>query len=394
MPVTVGYRPSQFASISWRHLLLARRVALVASAGAIALLVTGSPLSSDKAHADQFTSQLQTLAAQANALSRDIASLSTASSAALGNALASAQAIANTQTKLAQAQTDLDHANKNLANTTTQVQVVHGEYTTDQADLAQILKHVYELTDDGSVTAILVDSKSFIDAMDALTSADQVSARVQQLVTQIQGKRDQLDRLQKQQVQDQQHANALVDSLESLSGQQQTEETAYRQQASTLKGKAGTLLAQLQGVRSKMAQVRREQEAAAAAAAAAAGAGAAHVIGNALRPFAFGPIFDDYPWGQCTWYVASLRNVYWSGNAWQWAYTAQAAGRREGRTPRVGSIVVFGPGHGYSEFGHVAYVVGVQGPSSFTVDEANMLGLGIVDQRHIGSLYDVEAFIY
>src|ERR1700733_9506851 len=160
MPVTVGYRPSQFASISWRHLLLARRVALVASAGAIALLVTGPPFSSDKVHADQFTSQLQTLAAQANALSRDISSLSNASSAALGNALASSQAIANTQAKLAQAQTDLDQANKNLANTTAQVQVVHAEYTTDQADLAQILKHVYELTDDGSVTAILVDSKS------------------------------------------------------------------------------------------------------------------------------------------------------------------------------------------------------------------------------------------
>ena len=78
-------------------------------------------------------------------------------------------------------------------------QVVHSEYTADQANLGQILKHVYELTDDGSVTAILVDSKSFIDAMDALTSADHVSARVQQLVTQIQGKRDQLDALQKQQ---------------------------------------------------------------------------------------------------------------------------------------------------------------------------------------------------
>jgi surface antigen len=155
-----------------------------------------------------------------------------------------------------------------------------------------------------------------------------------------------------------------------------------------------TLLAQLRGVQSKIAQVRREQEAAAAAAAAAAGSGAAHVLGNALRPFAFGPIFDDYPWGQCTWYVASLRDVYWSGNAWQWAATARAAGRPEGMTPRVGSLVVFGPGHGYSQFGHVAYVVAVQGRSSFTIDEANMLGLGVVDQRHIGSLYDVEAFIY
>jgi surface antigen len=375
-------------------LLLARRVSLVATAGAIALLVAGSPFGQGRVLADQFTQQIQSLSAQASALSHAIASLSSASSSALGNALASEQAIANTQAQLAQAQTELDQTNKNLANTSAQLQIVHSEYTADQSQLAHILKNVYELTDDGSVTAILVDSKSFIDAMDALTSADQVSGRVQQLVTQIQGKRDQLDRLQKQQEQDQVHANALVDSLQSLAGEQQNEEVAYRQQASSLKGKAATLLAQLQGVRSKISEVRREQEAAAAAAAAAAGAGAAHVVGNALRPFAFGPRFDDYPWGQCTWYVASLRNVYWSGNAWEWAYTARAAGRPEGMTPRVGSLVVFGPGHGYSQFGHVAYVVSVQGSSNFTVDEANMLGLGIVDQRHIGSLYDVEAFVY
>ena len=374
--------------------MLARRVSLVASAGAIALLVVGSPFSQRTVLADQFTQQIQALSAQAGALNRAIASLSNASSAALGNALSSSQPIANTQGQLAQAQLELDQANKNLANTSAQVPIVRSEYTADQADLANILVHVYELTDDGSVTAILVDSKSFMDAMDALTSADHVSARVQQLVTQIQGKRDQLDRLQKQQELDQLHANALVASLQTLSGQQQTEEVAFRQQASSLKGKAATLLAQLQGVRGKIVEVRREQEAAAAAAAAAAGAGAADVTGNALRPFAFGPRIDDYPWGQCTWYVASLRNVYWSGNAWEWAYTASAAGRPEGMRPRVGSMVVFGPGRGYSQFGHVAYVVAVQSSSSFTVDEANMLGLGVVDQRHIMSLYDVEAFIY
>jgi surface antigen len=375
-------------------LLLARRVSLVASAGAIALLVAGSPLSQDRVLADQFTQQIQALSAQASALNRAIDSLSGASSAALSNALSSAQAITNTQAKLAQAQSQLDQANKNLADTSVQLQIVHADYTADQAQLAQILKHVYELTDDGSVTAILVDSKSFIDAMDALTTANQVSSRVEQLVTQIQGKRDQLDRLQKQQILNQAHANTLVDSLQTLSGQQQTEEVAFRQEASTLKGKAATLLSQLQGVRAKIAEVRREQEAAAAAAAAAAGAGASHVIGNALRPFAFGPRFDDYPWGQCTWYVASLRNVYWSGNAWEWAATALAAGRLEGRTPRVGSLVVFAPGGNYSQFGHVAYVVAVQGPRSFTVDEANMLGLGVVDQRHIGSLNGIETFIY
>ena len=196
----------------------------------------------------------------------------------MGNALASAQAIANTQAQLAQAQTELDHANQNLANTTVQIQTVQSEYTADQSDLGQILKHVYELTDDGSVTAILVDSKSFIDAMDALTSADQVSARVQQLVSQIHDTRERLSQLQKQQVQDQQHANTLVNTLQSLTGQQQGEEIAYKQEASSLKGKAATLLAQLQSVRSKIVAVRQEQEAAAAAAAAAAGEGAARVL--------------------------------------------------------------------------------------------------------------------
>jgi hypothetical protein len=39
-------------------------------------------------------------------------------------------------------------------------------------------------------------------------------------------------------------------------------------------------------------------------------------------------------------------------------------------------------------------VVGVQSRTSFTVDEGNFLGLGVIDQRHIGSLNDVEAFIY
>jgi surface antigen len=375
-------------------LLLARRVSLVATAGAIALLVAGAPFSQGKVLADQFTQQIQSLSAQAGSLSRTIAALRNASSAALGNALASEQAIAHTQGQLAQAQSELDQANKNLASTSAQLVVVHSEYTADQANLGQILKHVYELTDDGSVTAILVDSKSFIDAMDALTSADHVSTRVQQLVTQIQGKRDQLDALQKQQQADQVHANTLVASLGTLAGQQQSEEVAYRQQASSLRGKAATLLAQLRGVQSKIVEVRREQEAAAAAAAAAAGAGATYVVGNALRPFAFGPRMDDYPWGQCTWYVASLRNVTWSGDAWVWAYTARAAGQPEGMRPRVGSLVVFGPGRGYSQFGHVAYVVSVQGPTSFTVDEANMLGLGVVDQRHIGSLFDVETFIY
>jgi surface antigen len=374
--------------------LLAGRARLAAASGVIALVVVGSPLSEVRVDADQFTQQISSLSAQARALSHEIASLGSASSAALGNALASEQAIMNTQTKLAEAQIQLDEANQNLANTTKQLATVHAQFATDQSDLAQLLVHVYELTDDGTVTEILVNSKSLQDAMDTLTSVDQVSSRVDTLVTDIRAQRDQLTLLQAQQTHDQAQANQLVASLQTLSGQERTEEVTYKQQASAFKGKAATLMVQLQGVQSKIARVRRAQAAAAAAAAAAAGRGAARVIGNALPPFAFGPTSDYFPWGQCTWYVASLRDVTWNGNAWEWAATARAAGRPEGMRPRVGSIVVFGAGNGYSGFGHVAYVVSVQSSHSFTVDEGNFLGLGVVDQRHIGSLNDVEAFIY
>ena len=55
--------------------------------------------------------------------------------------------------------------------------------------------------------------------------------------------------------------------------------------------------------------------------------------------------------------------------------------------------MVWGAGNGYSGFGHVAYVVSVQGPTSFTVDEANYVGLGVVDQRQVFTLNYVESFI-
>jgi surface antigen len=374
--------------------LFAGRVRLAVAAGVIAVVVAGSPLSQVHVAADRFTQQIQSLSAQARALAQEIASLSHASSAALGSALATAQSISKTQGELAQAQVQLDRANQNLADTTRQLEVVRGEVAVDQNQLAQLLVRVYELTYDGSITKILVDSRSFQDAMDTLRSVDQVSSRVQTLITQIRGKRDQLTSLQKQQTHDQQQADALVASLVVLAGQQQTEEATFKQQASSLRGKAAILLVQYRGVQSSIAQVRRAQAAAAAAAAAAAGRGAARVIGNALPPFAFGPQNDWFPWGQCTWYAASLRNVTWNGDAWAWAWTAAAAGRPTGMRPRVGALVVFGPGNGYSGFGHVAYVVAVQSRTSFTIDEGNFLGLGVIDQRQIWSLFDVEAFIY
>lgn len=102
------------------------------------------------------------------------------------------------------------------------------------------------------------------------------------------------------------------------------------------------------------------------------------------------PSASGWPWGQCTWFVASEgrahgdHQVGWSGDAWQWYGAAARAGyvtEPPTTSPEVGWIAVFARGHGSdSSTGHVAVVVGVT-DTTYTVAEAHVLGLGIVDDR-------------
>jgi len=356
---------------------------------AAVILVVAAPLTPTQVSADLFDQQIAALQAQANALSREIASLQHQSSSALSEVLSLQQDLDTTQNQLATANDQLDAVNQRLATTIHNQQVTQGVLATDQAQLSRLLVAMYESGGTASATAALVNSRSFIDAIETLTSLGQVSDRMQTLVTDVHTKQQQLVTLAAAQRNEQAQANDVVSTLQTLAGRQSTEETAYNQEAHSLSGRAAVLVGELHSVHTKIAEVRAEQ----AAAEAAAGAGHVRVVGGALRPFAFGPLPDHFPWGQCTWYVASLRDVTWNGNAWEWAATASGI-RPEGMTPRVGSIVVFGPGDGYSGFGHVAYVVAVDGSHTFTIDEGNYLGLGVVDQRTVYSLSDVEAFIY
>jgi surface antigen len=100
------------------------------------------------------------------------------------------------------------------------------------------------------------------------------------------------------------------------------------------------------------------------------------------------PTVTVWPWGQCTWYVAMARaqlgeSVTWGGDAWQWLANASAEGYGTTTTPLPGEIAVYRRGGAYSsQDGHVALVVRVT-PSSYTVEEANYNGLGIIDTRTI-----------
>ena len=370
--------------------VISRRRARLLAVLVVLLTSLMAPYAQHHAAADQFDEQIAALQQQAGALQQQAGALQQQSSAAAAQALATQQALAATQAQLATAQIQLDAANQRLAATTASLHDTETQLAADRQELSQLTVAMYQLRSNGTVTTALVDSKSFVDAMQTITSVSQVSSRTQTLVDEVRTKDEQLTALRATQQVEQQQATQLVNRLQRLAAQQHIEEQRFQEQAAALTGQAGSAIQQLHAVEGQIAGVRAEQ----AAARAAASAGSVRILGGGLPPFAFGARDDPFPWGQCTWYVASLRDVSWNGDAWVWAWSAADAGAPEGMQPRTGAIAVFGPGGAYSGFGHVAYVVAVDSPTSFTVDEGNFLGLGVIDRRHIGSLSGVETFIY
>lgn len=102
---------------------------------------------------------------------------------------------------------------------------------------------------------------------------------------------------------------------------------------------------------------------------------------------------NGFPFGQCTWFVASKRNVTWSGDAGQWLRAARGI-RPEGKVPVVGAIAVQTGGAGVSSVGHVSYVQSLNPDGSFQVAEMNYQGLGVVDHRTMSVGRDGVSFIY
>ncbi|MBD3245143.1 MAG: LysM peptidoglycan-binding domain-containing protein [Candidatus Moranbacteria bacterium] len=97
-----------------------------------------------------------------------------------------------------------------------------------------------------------------------------------------------------------------------------------------------------------------------------------------------------FPYGWCTWYVASRRHVPWGGNAGTWLYHAKAYGAKTGKTPAAGSIIVTRE----SRWGHVGIVEKVSG-NSITIREMNYRGWGVVSTRTISAKSSViKGYIY
>lgn len=99
------------------------------------------------------------------------------------------------------------------------------------------------------------------------------------------------------------------------------------------------------------------------------------VVGCCLGPY----VNNKFPVGWCTYYVATKRNVTWSGDAGYWYQNAAYQGYAVGPTPKVGAIMVTWE----SWAGHVAYVEAVNPDGSWVVSEMNWVAFDVIDQRTI-----------
>ncbi len=108
--------------------------------------------------------------------------------------------------------------------------------------------------------------------------------------------------------------------------------------------------------------------------------------GQLLPPGTMAPFrtyANSYATGQCTWYVASRRQIPggW-GNASAWYYHAISAGWSVGTTPAVAAIAWTPSGY----YGHVALVEQVSADGSeIYISEMNSRGIGVIDSRWVSA---------
>jgi surface antigen len=126
-----------------------------------------------------------------------------------------------------------------------------------------------------------------------------------------------------------------------------------------------------------------------------AGTGSAEAAAAAQAPSAppemGATVPNRFDKGSCTWYVASLRKVTWTGNANEWWQHAAVAGYAEGRTPDTNAIMVTREG----PVGHVALVTAVNADGTWTVSEMAFRGTGRVTTRTLRpGQAPVVGFIY
>jgi surface antigen/peptidoglycan hydrolase CwlO-like protein len=358
------------------------------AAMAAGLLTTGTASAS-------YASQIAALQAQRSNLLSQLQSLQGQASSAGQQAAATQTQISAIQQKLAQGQTELTQVTAALAATSNQLAATQAQMATDRTQLAALVTVLYQRENGNSMAAAIANSSGisqFVDdTIDLQTIRQQFDALTQQLIADA----NKLKTLQAQQQAQKQQVAALVNSLQSQNNQLQAQENAYSAEQNDLTGQAAQIASQVQQISNQI--VVLEEESAASVGTGGGGewgeiiATCTPTAGNACYAGAY--LNDDTytPVGQCTWFVATHAYIPWHANAAGWI--ADDDVYPLGSIPEVNSIVVFDPGGYYSELGHVAWVVAVNG-AEFTVEEDNVIGGGTEDMRIVPNADGTEGFIY
>ncbi len=382
------------------HTRCPRSVRLVAQLGLFGVvLAAASLLATGDVGASSLASQIAQLQSREASLRSQLASLQGKASSAGQQAAATQQQVATTEAQVAQAERAFNRANAALAATNAQIATTQVQVVLDRSQLASLVTELYQHGTADNLSSAIANSSGvaqFVaNTLQLQTVGQQFSALTQKLVTD----ENSLQSRKVAQTRQEQQVVGLEASLQTQAAELQSQQVQFSQQASALTGQAGQVASEIQQVSTQIQTLQAEQAAIGnyTGPAGAEGGAILNVYGPPSPPYASTP--DNYPWGQCTWYVATQTEVPWApfGNGGQWISEDYAMGSPYpvGMTPRANSMVVFNPGGAYDPYyGHVAWVVAVLGPTTFIVKEANYVGWGEVDEREINTLQGVAGFIY
>ncbi len=378
-----------------RVLRSAAQLGLFGVVAMAASLVTTAPASAS------YASEINALQQQEGSLQSQLGALQGQAAAAGQQASQLSAQIATTEQQLSSAQAALSEATAALAQTEDKIATTQSHIDADRTQLANLVAQLYQHGASDSMTSALVDSSGITQFVDTTLQLQALDKDFSNLTEELLQEEASLKTLQRQQQTQEAAVATQVTRLQNQQSQLQAEQAQYQSEQAQLSGQAAELSDEIQSDNSKI-QTLQDEEIASEGSTGSYGVGQGGTILSVgpppSRPYATNP--DNYPYGQCTWYVATQTRVPWApwGNADEWVsldldYDAYPIGL----TPRVGSMVVFAPGGYYAPgAGHVAWVVAVYGPQTFVVKEANVVnyGSGDVDTREIYSTAGVIDFIY
>lgn len=327
-----------------------------------------TPLGSIGGSADQAGS----LVAQREALQQQVGDLGPQRAAALTALLEAENQLNNERALLdhnSQVLADLDREQNNLQQ---KIRVTQGEIVTQRKVLATLTRERYKSMAGDNGVAVLFGASSFGQMINRAENANRVARRIDEASQRLRRAEQDLHTASTGLADKQKAAAGVQANLEQENAKLLAMVAAHDAAVAGLDATQRSLLSRIAGVSRAIAASQAPRTVSNHPASSGHPSGG-FSSGSGNGGGGGGTCGNHFDYGYCTWYVATRRCIPWFGNADEWWANARGYGYPEGSQARVGAVVVWNAGPGYSSVGHVAYVESVQ-PDGFTVSEYNYSG--------------------